>query len=77
MSDEYLPEETEETLNEKAGISVLKLDNSENVPTMTEHYLPYMETTTLVSSIASITPPLNTSRNTLPTMPHQVETSIA
>ena len=39
MSDEYLPQETEETLNEKAVISVLTIDNSENVSTMTENYL--------------------------------------
>ena len=36
-----------------------------------------METTTLVSSIASIALPFNNSRNTLPTTPHQVGTSIA
>ena len=35
MSDEDLPQETEETLNKKSGISVLTIDNSENVSTMT------------------------------------------
>ena len=35
MSDEYSPQEIEEILNEKAGISVLIIDNSENVSTMT------------------------------------------
>ena len=35
MGDEDLPQETEETLNEKAGISVLTIENSENVSTMT------------------------------------------
>ena len=60
MSDEYLPQETEETLNEKARISVLTIDNSENVSTMTENYLPYMETTTLASSIASMAPSFDT-----------------
>ena len=39
MSDEDLPQETEEKLNEKAGISVLKIENSENVSTMTKNYL--------------------------------------
>ena len=36
MSDEDLPQEIEETLNEKAGIIVLIIDNSENVSIMTE-----------------------------------------
>ena len=71
MRDQYLPQETEETLNYKAGISVLKIDNSENVSTMTENYLPDMETTILASSIASIAPSFDTSSNTLPTTPHQ------
>ena len=44
---------------------------------MTENYLPDMETTTLASSIASIAPSFDTSRNNLPTTPHQVGTSIA
>ena len=44
---------------------------------MTENYLPDMETTTLASSIASISPSFDTSRNTLPTTPHKVGTSIA
>ena len=44
---------------------------------MTESYLPDMETTTLESSIASISPSFDNSRNTLPTTPHQVGTSIA
>ena len=39
MSDEDLPQEIEETLNEKAGISVLTIDNIGNVFTMTENYL--------------------------------------
>ena len=52
MSDEYLPKETEETLNEKAGISVLTIENSENVSTMTENYLPDIKTTTLSPAIA-------------------------
>ena len=77
MSDEYLPQETEETLNEKAGISVLTIDNSENVSTMIENYLPDMKTTTLASSIASIALSFDKSRNNLPTMPRQVGTSIA
>ena len=77
MSAEDLPQETEETLNEKAGISVLTIDNSENVSTMTENYLPDMETTTLASSIASISPSFDTSRNNLPTMPRQVGTIIS
>ena len=67
MSNEDLPPETEETLNKKAGISVLTIDNSENVSTMTENYLPDMETTTLASSLASISLSFDTSRNTLPT----------
>ena len=54
MSNEDLPQETEETLNEKARISVLTIVNSEN-------YLPDMETTTLTSSIASIAPSFDTS----------------
>ena len=69
MSDEDLPQETEETLNEKAGISVLTIDNSENVSTMTENCLPDMETTTLASSIASIATSFNNSRNNIPTTP--------
>ena len=77
MIDEYLPQETEETLNEKAGTSVLTIDNSENVSTMTENYLPDMETTTLVSAIALIEPSPDTSRNTLPTTPHKVGTIIS
>ena len=47
MSDEDLSQETEETLNEKAGISVLTIDNSENVSKMTKQYLLDIETTTL------------------------------
>ena len=35
MIDEDLPQEIEETLNEKAGISVLTIENIENVSTMT------------------------------------------
>ena len=35
MSNEDLTQETEETLNEKSGISFQTIDNSENVPTMT------------------------------------------
>ena len=54
MSDEYLPQETEKTLNKKAGISVLTIKNSENVSTITENYLPDTETTTLEFSSASI-----------------------
>ena len=77
MIDGYLPQETEETLNEKAVISVLTIDNSENVSIMTENYLSDMETTTLASAIASISPSLDNSRNTLPTTPHKVGTSIA
>ena len=77
MNDEDLPQETEETLNEKAGISVLTIDNSENVSTMTENYLWDMETTTLSSYIESIAPSFGTSRNTLPTTPHTFGTSIA
>ena len=77
MSDDDLPQETEEKLKEKAGISVLKIDNSENVSTITENYLLDMETTTLTSSIAYIAPSFDTSFNTLPTTPHQVGTSIA
>ena len=77
MSDEDLPQETEETLNEKVGISVLTIGNSENVSTMTENYLPKMETTTLASSIASIAPSFDNSRNNLPTRPRQVGISIA
>ena len=76
MSDEDLPQETEEKLNEKAGISVLKIENSENVSTMTENYLLDMETTTLASSMVQIAPSFNTSRYNLPTTPHQVGTSI-
>ena len=76
ISDEDLPQETEETLNEKAGISVLTIDNSENVSTMTENYLPGMETTTLASAIVSIVPSPNTSRNTQPTTPHKFGTNI-
>ena len=75
-SDENLPQETEETLNEKAVISVLTIENSENVSTTIENYLLDMETTTLASSIAVIEPSSGTSCNTLPTMPHQVGTSI-
>ena len=77
MSYEYLPQEIEETLNEKAVISVLTIDNSENVSTMTENYLPDMETTTLASSIEFMAPSFDTSRNTLPTTPYQFGTSIA
>ena len=72
MSDEDLPQETEETLDEKAGISVLKIDNSKNVSTMIENYLPDMEATTLASAIASIALYPDTSHNTLPTTPHKV-----
>ena len=77
MIDEDLPQEIEEALNEKAGISVLTIDNSENVSTRTENSLPDMETTTLASPIASIAPSFDTSRNNLPTTPHQVGTSIS
>ena len=75
MSDGYLTQEMEETLNKKAGISVLTIDNSEHVSTPTENYLPEMETTTLAPAITSIAPPPNNSRNTLPTTPHKVGTS--
>ena len=77
MSDKDLPQETEETLNEKAGTSVLTMDNSENVSTMTENYLPDMETTTLASAIASIALSPDNSRNTLPNRPYKVGTSMA
>ena len=77
MGDEDLPQKTEETLNEKAGINVPTIDNSENMSTMTENCLPDMETTTLASSIASIAPSFDTSRNNIPTMPCQFGTSIA
>ena len=77
MSDEYLLQEIYEKLNEKAGISVLTIDNSDNVSSMTENYLLDMETTTLSPSIVSIASSFDTSRNTLPTTPHQVGTSIA
>ena len=77
ISDEDLLQETDETLNEKAGMIVLSIDNSENVSTMTENCLPDMETTTLASSIASIAPSFDTSCNTLTTTPHQVGTRIA
>ena len=77
MSDEDLPQEIEETLNEKSGISVLMIENSENVYTMTENYLPDTETTSLASDIALIAPPPDTSRDTLPNTPHKVGTSIA
>ena len=43
---------------------------------MTENYLPDMETTTLASSIASISPFFDISRNNIPTTPNQVGTSI-
>ena len=43
---------------------------------MKKSYLPDMETTTLASAIALIAPSPDTSRNTLPTTPHQVGTSI-
>ena len=36
MSNEDLLQETDEKLNENAGISVLIIDNSENVSIMTE-----------------------------------------
>ena len=74
--DEDLPQETEESIDEKAGVSVLIIDNSENVSTMKKYYLLDMETTTLSSSISYIAPSFNTSRNTLPTTPHQIGTSI-
>ena len=77
IGDEDLPQEKEETLNKKAGINVLTIDNSENVSTMTENYLLDMETSTLASSIELIAPPLDTSRNTLLTTPHKVGTSIS
>ena len=57
MSDEDLPQETEKIINEKAGIIVLIIDNSENVSPMIESYLPDMETTTLASAIVLISPP--------------------
>ena len=44
---------------------------------MTENYLLDMETSTLASSIELIAPSLDTSRNTLLTMPHKVGTSIS
>ena len=51
ISDEDLPQEMGETLNEKAVISILTIDNSENVSIMTENYLPDIETNTLASDI--------------------------
>ena len=77
ISNEYLPKQTEGTLNEKAVISVLTIDNNEHVSIMRENYLPDMENTTLASSIASISPSFDTSHNNLPTTPHQVGKSIA
>ena len=77
ISDEDSPQEIEETLNEKAGISVQRIDNSENVSTMIENYLPDMETNTLEYFIASIAPSLDASHNTPPNMPHPVGKSIA
>ena len=72
----YFQQETEETLNNKAGTSVLTIDNSENVSTITENYLSDMETTTLVSSISLIAPHFYTSHNTIPNTPYQVGTII-
>ena len=44
---------------------------------MIENYLPDVETTTLAAAIASISLSPDTSRNILPTTPHQVGKNIA
>ena len=73
MSGKYLPQETEEALNDKAGIGVITIDHSGNMSILTGTYLPDMENSTIASPIILIAPSAESSHNTLPTTPHTLE----
>lgn len=77
MNGEYLQQEAEETFNEKAGISALTIDNSENVSIITANFLLDIESSTISSLIVSIAPSADTLRNTIPTTPHTVDRRVA